>query len=94
MILESAYALADYTEQHYLEQGRIFPPINDLHQVSHYITKRILTLAVKENIATNPDLNLANLDAQIEYHRWKPEYLPYVLAPDSKNQESVREYES
>jgi len=80
MILESAYALADYTEQHYLDQGHIFPPISDLHQVSHYITKRILTLAVKENIATNPDLNLANLDAQIEHHRWKPEYLPYVLA--------------
>lgn len=83
MIIESAYALADYTAKHYLQQGLIYPPVSDLNQVSKEITKRVLALALEEGIATRQDLTGANLQVLIEDTAWKAEYLPFVASnPD------------
>lgn len=84
MIIESAYALADYTADHYFQrdnsqEGTIYPPISALQDVSLYITKRVLTLMLKEQIATNPELekHKDNLDTFIQDNIWQAQYLPY-----------------
>jgi len=79
MIIESAYALADYTAEHYLQEEKVYPPISSLQDVSFYITKRVLELTIKEGLATSSDLalNKGNLNEFIRNNMWKAEYLPY-----------------
>ncbi len=78
MIIESAYALADYTAEHYLQDQRIYPPISDLQAVSLEITKRVLKLMLDTNLVTNKDLNSGNYEEKIMDTAWKAEYLPFV----------------
>jgi len=80
MIIESAYALADYTAEHYLNDNKIYPPISDLQAVSMFITKRVLNIMIKEGIATKSDIQQSDIDALIQENAWKAEYLPFVAA--------------
>ncbi len=78
MIIESAYALAEYTIEHYLADEKIYPPISDLQSVSKFITKRVLTLAIEDKTATLKQINAMDIDNLIQDNAWKAEYLPYV----------------
>jgi len=78
MIIESAYALADYTIENVIQDGKIYPPISDLQTVSMYITKRVLNLALTEGITTVENLSDMNIDDFIKENAWKAEYLPYT----------------
>lgn len=82
MILESAYALADFTtelqSQNKLANNAIYPAISDLQAVSMFITKRVLTLAIKEKITTREGLKQKDIDDVIAENIWKAEYLPFV----------------
>ena len=82
MILESAYALADFTaelkSQKMLADKAIYPAISDLQAVSMSITKRVLALAIEENITTRSGLKLSDIDDVIADNAWKAEYLPFV----------------
>lgn len=80
MIIESAYALADYTTEHYVKTGLIFPPISSLRDVSMMITKRVLALIIEENGSDKAGLKLSDIDNAIEENAWNPEYLPMVKA--------------
>ncbi len=83
MIIESAFALADYTARHSLDEGHIFPPIDTLVDVSIEVTARVLAVALKDGSSVRDDLNADNLDALKELVRsrlWRPEYLPYHYA--------------
>ena len=77
MIIESAYALADYTAEHYLANGRIYPPISDLQAVSNDITERVLKLMLDENLVTREDITAENYKEKIADNAWRPEYLPF-----------------
>lgn len=86
MIIESAFALAEYTERHYLSRGLIFPPINDLREVSMVVAARVLAVALRDGSAGRTDLDADDLSALSEYVRsrvWQPQYLPYVLAENA-----------
>lgn len=78
MIIESAFALAEYTAEHYSSEKRIYPPINDLQNVSKVITKRVLKQLINEGNFNNTKLNSANIDEFIDTHAWQAKYLPFV----------------
>lgn len=80
MVLESAYALADYTTRHYHNDGRIFPPVSELQNVSKYVTKRVLAKALEDGSSERKDLGGKDLADYIEGYFWKAEYLPFVAA--------------
>lgn len=84
MIIESAYALADYTAEHYQQQTdsskRIFPPISDLQSVSEMITNRVLSYMLENDLVNNQEITQNNLEQYVESKKWKPEYLPFVAA--------------
>ena len=80
MIIESAYALADYTNQHYLSNDLIFPPISDIQHVSMAIAKHVLRFIIENDLSGNKSLKTLNIDDYIEENAWKAEYLPYVAA--------------
>ncbi len=86
MIIESAFALAYYSEHHYLSRNWIFPPINDLKEVSVEVASRVLEVALRDGSATRDDLLADDRSALVEFVRsrmWQPAYLPYRLAEDS-----------
>jgi malate dehydrogenase (oxaloacetate-decarboxylating) len=86
MIIESAFALADYTERHYLSRERIFPPINDLSEVSVEVAARVLAVAVADGSVGRDDLvgrTLGELQDYVRSRMWEPRYLPYRVAPDA-----------
>ncbi len=86
MIIESAFALARYTEAHYLSRGLIYPPINDLREVSVSVAAQVLAVALAEDTAQRTDLADLDVVALAEYVRsrmWEPAYLPYVLADNA-----------
>ena len=86
MIIESAFALAEYTDRHYRALGRIFPPINDLQEVSMQVATAVLAVALKDGSSTRKDLDGDNTGALNDYIRsrvWQPVYLPYVLAENA-----------
>jgi len=80
MIIESAYALADYTNEHYQQEKRIYPPINDLQQVSLLICKRVLDQIIRENNINNNELEQIDIENYIQTHSWDAEYLPFSAA--------------
>jgi malate dehydrogenase (oxaloacetate-decarboxylating) len=86
MITAAAFSLADYTARHYLSRGWIYPPINDLREVSVEVAANVLQVALEEGSALRADLDGSELPAIREFVRsrmWRPEYLPYRLAPDA-----------
>jgi malate dehydrogenase (oxaloacetate-decarboxylating) len=86
MIIESAFALADYTMARYRDEGRIYPPIADLREVSVAVAAKVLDVALREGVSRRNDLadrDLPGLAGYIRSRMWEPEYLPYVLADDA-----------
>lgn len=92
MVLEAAYALADYTAEHYLASGLIYPPIADLQKVSQAITVRVLAKALDDGSATLTDLADRDLADYVRKNFWKAEHLPFVYAtggkPDRRRKEA------
>jgi malate dehydrogenase (oxaloacetate-decarboxylating) len=87
MIIESAFALAAYTERHYASRGLMFPPINDLREVSVAVATRVLVVALKDGSADRPDLvelDPASLAEYVRSRMWDPVYLPYVLGEGAR----------
>ena len=82
MIIESAFALADYTDKHYHGLGRIFPPIKDLQLVSMVVATQVLATALKDGSASRTDFDgddLGTLSDFVRSRAWRPEYLPFVV---------------
>ncbi len=78
MVLETAYALADYTAAHHLEAGRVYPPAGELQEVSIRVAARVIQRALDEGVAGKTDLAGRDLDAYLRSRFWHPHYLPVV----------------
>jgi malate dehydrogenase (oxaloacetate-decarboxylating) len=80
MVLESAYALADYIAENSLDAGLIYPPIADLKKVSLYVATRVLAKALEDGSATRQELNEIDLEAYVKAHFWQAKHLPFRYA--------------
>ncbi|MFZ1324545.1 MAG: NAD-dependent malic enzyme [Candidatus Contendobacter sp.] len=78
MVLEAAYALADYTAAAHLQAGRIYPPVRELREVSIRVGARVIEQALREGIADKTDLAGRDLDTYLRSRSWRPRYLPIV----------------
>ncbi len=78
MVHASAVALADYTEQHHLKNGLIYPPIDELQQASRLVTKRVIEQAQKDGVAGNLLMAEKDIDQNIDAHFFHPQYLRFV----------------
>jgi malate dehydrogenase (oxaloacetate-decarboxylating) len=78
MVLESAHALAEYTQQHHVSAGRIYPPINELQEVSIRVAARVLAQALADGSSARTDLAGTDLEAYVRSRFWRPRYLPYT----------------
>ncbi len=81
MILESAYALADYTfENHCGDEVNMYPPVSELQEVSKYVTARVLATALADGSSPRKDLKDVDLHKYVNEMFWKPHYKPYKLS--------------
>ena len=80
MILESAYALSDFTEEHYLSRGMIYPPIAELREVSIHVTARVLSRALQDGSSERKDLEQDQIIDYVRSRVWQARYLPFVAA--------------
>jgi malate dehydrogenase (oxaloacetate-decarboxylating) len=78
MVLDAAYALADYTAAKHLDEGRVYPPTHELQEVTVRVAVRVIRCALNEGVADKKDLEGRDLDAYVRSRFWKPRYLPFV----------------
>ncbi len=83
MVLESAYALADYTAASHVAAGRVYPPIRELPEVSIRVTTRVMARAIEEGVARKEGLEGRDLDTYVRQRFWRPRHLPFVRGIDS-----------
>ena len=80
MVLESAYALADFTIEHHANDGLIFPPISELQNASVKVAIRVLKQAIAEGNSPRKEMDLEKLEDFVRSMMWSPEYLPFVYS--------------
>lgn len=77
MVLEAAFALADYTARHHLPHGLVYPPVDDLQEASIRVTARVMQCAIDQGVA-NMDRIPDNLEIHVRERFWRARYIPFV----------------
>ncbi len=80
MVAEAANALAEVTIERYGAAGLIYPPVEDLAEVSVRVAARVAMRAIDEGVAQVSDLpttDIAELEKRARQLAWRPMYLPF-----------------
>eukprot|EP00996_Jenningsia_fusiforme_P006672 NODE_826_length_1878_cov_147.577911_g754_i0.p1 GENE.NODE_826_length_1878_cov_147.577911_g754_i0~~NODE_826_length_1878_cov_147.577911_g754_i0.p1 ORF type:complete len:611 (-),score=122.32 NODE_826_length_1878_cov_147.577911_g754_i0:44-1822(-) len=78
MIMEGAYALADYTTAKWVKEGRIFPPVSEMRQCSVDVALRVVKQAIADGVATSDVAEHPDLESHVRNSFWQPTY-PTVI---------------
>jgi malate dehydrogenase (oxaloacetate-decarboxylating) len=78
MVMAAASALADYTAEHHLAQGLIYPPVVELREVAAHVSARVITQAFEDGVARAE--RVADTLAYVRSKMWQAKYLPFVRA--------------
>lgn len=76
MLLAAARALANEVSEADLSEGRIYPPLCRIRQVSEKIARAVAEVAYAEGLADSP--RPADLESSIREHVFVPSYASYV----------------
>jgi malate dehydrogenase (oxaloacetate-decarboxylating)(NADP+) len=76
MFFAAARALAQQVEEEDLERGLIYPPLNEIREVSAAIATAVAKIAYERGLATQPEPD--DLRAYIEAQMYVPVYKSYV----------------
>jgi malate dehydrogenase (oxaloacetate-decarboxylating) len=80
MVLAAAYALADYVRENHLARGLIYPPVDEMRQVSARVATRVMEQAFDDGVARTRKTTREGAAAYVESHFWRPQYLPIEKA--------------
>ena len=83
MVLESAYALADYTIEKHAVSGLIYPPVSELQEASIHVAARVLEKSVASGCSTRDDMAGVAYDEFIRSRMWWPDYMPFVYRKEA-----------
>jgi malate dehydrogenase (oxaloacetate-decarboxylating) len=75
MVAESAYALAEITLERYGARGFVYPPVEDLRDVSVRVAVRVAKQAILDGVAS-PKTKVVD-EAHVRELAWSPRYLPF-----------------
>lgn len=76
MVLDAAYALAEYVEERHLASGRIYPPISELQEASTRVAAKVIARAIDDGVSALVQRPIAEWEQTVRAQRWKPRYLP------------------
>ena len=77
MVMAASSALADFTEEKYLAQGLIYPPMAELQETSIRVATRVIAQAFSDGVARTSKLSPTTAEAYVRSHFWRPRYLPF-----------------
>jgi malate dehydrogenase (oxaloacetate-decarboxylating) len=77
MVLAGAYAVADYVKERHLAQGLVYPPVEELREVSQLVATRVIEQAFDDGVARTTKFTRAAAGAHVRAKAWRPQYLPY-----------------
>lgn len=80
MVLEAAYALAEYVAEKHGQSLALYPPVDELRAVSLEVAARVILQAQKDGVNQRPALTLDGARQLAQQKAWKAEYLPVVKA--------------
>jgi malate dehydrogenase (oxaloacetate-decarboxylating) len=80
MVLAASYALADYVREKHLSSGLIFPPVDEMRQVSARVAVRVMEQAFDDGVARTKKTTREGIAGYVKSHFWRPEYLPIERA--------------
>ena len=79
MLYVAAEALANHVSDEELAQGKVFPEINSIRDVSRRVAVSVIEQAIKEGQATKlRDVYIPDLDAFVRSKMYDPVYVPLV----------------
>jgi malate dehydrogenase (oxaloacetate-decarboxylating) len=78
MVLAAAYALADYTAHKHMANGDIYPPVDDLNEVSLRVATRVVEQAFDDGVAQSKKVTRAGAAEYVRAKFWRPKYMPIV----------------
>lgn len=78
MVAVASEALAAYTEEKYLAQGLVYPPVSELQEVSIRVATAVIKQAFADGVASTRNFTAENAEDWVRRHFWRPRYLPFV----------------
>jgi malate dehydrogenase (oxaloacetate-decarboxylating) len=78
MVLEAAYALAEYTARRHLVSGNVYPPVEELQDASIEVATRVIARAIEEGVTDAKKCDQKTLEARVRSKFWRAKYLPMV----------------
>jgi malate dehydrogenase (oxaloacetate-decarboxylating) len=84
MVWEAAYALAEFTDEHYSDEERLFPELSRLRDASEHVAASVMSRAFADGVATVEPVEDANLQTYVHERTWQPDYLPVRLADNDE----------
>lgn len=79
MLYVAAEALANYVSSEDHKQGKVFPPLCEIREVSKSVAIAVIEQAIEEGQASRiQDLNIKDMDAYVQKKMYDPVYVPLV----------------
>lgn len=79
MLYIAAEALANFVPEEDVQQGKVFPPLSRIREVSHRIAVAVVQEAIDDDLATRVPLEeQKDLDKFVALKMYYPEYVPLV----------------
>jgi malate dehydrogenase (oxaloacetate-decarboxylating) len=78
MVLAAAYALVGYTADKHLDKGLIYPPVEELQEVSVRVATAVIRQAFADGVATSKKIDPDSAETYVRARFWRPKYLPIV----------------
>jgi malate dehydrogenase (oxaloacetate-decarboxylating) len=77
MVAAASYALADYVKQKHLPAGLVYPPVEEMREVSERVATRVIEQAFEDGVARTTKTAAASASALVRAKAWRPRYLPF-----------------
>jgi malate dehydrogenase (oxaloacetate-decarboxylating) len=78
MVQAAAYALAEYVAEKHLAHGQIYPPVQEMRDVSRHVATRVAERAFDDGVARTKKFDRAGAAEHVRARMWEPRYLPFV----------------
>lgn len=78
MVTAAASALADYTAEHHLANGLVYPPVTELREVAAHVAARVITQAFADGVARADQSKMKDALAYVRTKMWQAKYLPLL----------------
>eukprot|EP00516_Mucochytrium_quahogii_P002364 CAMPEP_0203759068 /NCGR_PEP_ID=MMETSP0098-20131031/11983_1 /ASSEMBLY_ACC=CAM_ASM_000208 /TAXON_ID=96639 /ORGANISM=" , Strain NY0313808BC1" /LENGTH=632 /DNA_ID=CAMNT_0050651803 /DNA_START=3372 /DNA_END=5267 /DNA_ORIENTATION=+ len=86
MLMASAKALADQSPVNFSDNPKalLLPPLRCVIDITDYVASKVALAAIKDGVATNPNVNEENVLEMVRKQRWTPAYKEVRLIKNKK----------